>query len=175
MNILPSFISTKIRNKVFSSFLVVLVLLSVIFAVSNAVIQRLGKASENILQMNYNSIIYTIQMLQEADAIERNAMLYYNRGDSLAYRKKLAEKNSFAGWLAKSKDNVTETDEPQILAEIDTLFTLFLYEVDHLTSSNASRSEISLENLDLYRIRLKQACIKLLETNQQVMFKKSRK
>ncbi len=158
MNLLPSFIRTKIRNKVFSSFLVVLLLLSVIFAVSYTVIQRLGKASENILRMNYNSILYAIQMLQEADAIEHNAMLYNSSGDSLAYYNKLVAQTAFASWLGKSQDNITEPGERQILGGIDSLFTLFLYETDRLHSGDPVAQENSLLALEACHARAQPHC-----------------
>ncbi len=175
MNFLPAFIRTKIRNKVFSSFLIVLLLLSVIFAVSYSAIRRLGKASENILQMNYNSIIYAVQMLQETDAIERNALLYHNSGDSLAYHNKIVAQSSFAAWLSKSKDNITEPGEAQILVKIDSLFTLFLYETDQLVSDKNDNSTLIGNRLEDCRADLKQACLNLLETNQKGMINKSRK
>lgn len=173
MNMLPVFIRTRIKNKVFASFMIILLLLTAIFTVSHLVVKKLGKASDDILLMNYNSITYAVQMLQEADSIERNAILYYSTKDTLAFSAKIESQSSFAAWLGRSQDNVTELGERQILEMIGSLSNRFIYYIDSLYGSRAEYNPELQEIVDSTREALKTECKNLLDVNQKAMFVKS--
>ena len=171
MNILPPVIRKSIQNKLFASFLTVLLLLVAVIAVSFSIIGNLGKASDKILKMNYNSIIASIRMMDDLESIHREFLS--DTGTTLdSSSMGLAKaQNSFSKWLGRSQDNITEVGEEQILAEIDSLFSYYLSEIRLSPSHNLDQAR--MEHLNKLRIKVKNGCLQLLQLNQNAMFTKS--
>lgn len=75
---LPGFIRTSIQNKVFASFLAIMLLLLAEIIASFMIIDSLGKASEKILKMNYNSVSSSIRMMDYLEEIQREFIIAYD-------------------------------------------------------------------------------------------------
>ncbi|MEF3695131.1 MAG: ATP-binding protein [Candidatus Cloacimonadota bacterium] len=175
MNFLPRFIRKSIKNKVFASFLVILLLLTTIFVVSRIVILRLGEASDKILKMNYNSIIYAIEMLQEVNEIDRYSHPSQAGVDSLLVHKQLSAQTTFAAMLGRSRDNVTEPGESQILDSIEEQYTRYIIELNKYSYNQAGQSSVHPDEVEGLRLSLMEKIYSLLEVNQTAMFSKSAK
>lgn len=168
---LPNSIRTSIQAKLFSSFLGVLLLLVAVVAVSFAIIGRLGKASEQILKMNYNSIIASIRMIDELESMQREYIISYGAGN-ISREKMLRAQNSFSEWLGRAKDNITEAGEAGIVAELDSQYAAYLKALGGAASATGiPAAPVAATEAQYQRIR--QGCQRLLQVNQNAMFVKS--
>lgn len=169
--LIPRGIRNSIRNKVFFSFLIVLLLVTAVFITSYRSISKLGIASDNILKMNYNSIIAAIQMLDAIETIESNSSAYAVTLDSDKLNEIVQKQHQFSQWIGRAKDNITEAGEKNTLSELDSLYTQYSLYVNRQLSGmefagkDTVRSEI--------RDRVKNKCYELLSLNQKAMFAKS--
>ncbi len=167
----PHFISHSIQNKLFASFLLVLLLLVAVVTVSYITISNLGKASDKILKMNYNSIIASINMMDDLESIHREFLSANTSEMSESKLQLVAAQNSLSQWLGRSKDNITEPGEKQILAELEVIYNKYLALLQKFPDSETD--QIQLEELDSYRRSIKKKCMHLLQINQKAMFTKS--
>jgi NtrC-family two-component system sensor histidine kinase KinB len=173
MNLTPKFIRTSIQNKVFGSFLILLLLVVILASTSFLGIGRLGKASERILKMNYNSIIASIHMMDDIETIHRGYLADAVAKDGDSGRQMYRAQNSFSQWLGRTKDNITELGEKEIVVTIDSLYSTYLEEIQDSTIGAVKEPE-SQAMAETYRRQIRNNCMRLLNLNQEAMIEKSR-
>ncbi len=172
MIMLPKFIRSSIQNKVFSSFMIILLLLVAVVAASFIIISSLGKASDKILKMNYNSIISSMQMMDELETIQREFIIAANDPGGANQVRIYDAQIAFSQWLGRAKDNITETGEKGIVAKIDTLYSAYLSSIQR-TLSNQDASRQTVASIETIRFQIRQNCLHLLKVNQDAMIVKS--
>jgi two-component system, NtrC family, sensor histidine kinase KinB len=172
MILLPRFIRSSIQSKLFISFLGVLLLLVAVVAASFIIISSLGKASDKILKMNYNSIIASINMQDDLETIQREYIILTARSGEYDSRKMLDAQTSFSQWLGRAKDNVTEKGEESALAGIDTLYSAYLGIIQKTMSSPADADKLIAAS-EVKRFNIQRYCRQLLKINQNAMFRRS--
>ena len=173
MNLIPKFIRKSIQNKVFGSFLILLLLVVALASTSFLGIDRLGKASDRILKMNYNSIIASIHMMDDIETIHRGYLADAVAKDGESGRLMFRAQNSFSQWLGRTKDNITEPGEKEIIVTIDSLYSSYLEEIQD-GNDGAVREQESHAKAEDYRRQIRNNCMWLLNINQEAMFDKSR-
>lgn len=172
MKLIPRFISNSIQNKLFASFMTVLLLLVAVVAVSFVVISSLGKASDKILKMNYNSIITSMRMMDDLESIQREYIISRSELQGFDSRRMLEAQKSFSQWLGRANDNITESGENRILANIDSLFANYSVAIQKgLRDPNAAAGLD--ESIETTRYLIRRECLKLLKVNQDAMFVRS--
>ncbi len=171
MNLIPQFTRKSIQAKMFAGFITILLLLIAVVAVSYTIIIRLGKASEQILKMNYNSIIASVEMLDDLESIHREYISYSVVSNPRNDMKLADAHNSFAMWLGRSIDNITEEGEKEALADIERLFNIYTNQMHAYKYEDMNLQQRS--SLDSLRIQIKEKCLTLLQINQKAMFSKS--
>jgi NtrC-family two-component system sensor histidine kinase KinB len=174
MKLIPRSIRTSIQSKLFLSFLIVLLLLVAEVYVSFLTISSLGRASQQILEMNYNSIIASIEMMDNLDTIQREYIFLETGPSDQDPRDLYAAQSNFAQWLGKAKNNITETGEVNILAELDSFYNDYIESLQRELALEGN-SKLRIESLEAKRSELRTQCFKLLEVNQAAMFEKSDK
>lgn len=172
MMMLPKFLRTSLQNKMFISFIVILLLLSAVVTASFWIISRLGKASDNILKMNYNSIISSMQMMDDLETIQREFIEIRTYPIAKDTEQMIQAQKSFAQWLGRAQDNVTEVGETNILASIDSLYNAYLSTIQ-LSFSTREMNQGIEPKTESYRYKIRQNCLQLLEINQEAMILKS--
>ena len=116
----------KLRNKILLGYSLPLVLVVLVGAWGITNLRRLGKASEAILEENYNSILAAEKTI---DAIERqdSAILLFlleNRDRGIEqFRQNQIE---FLKWLGRAEGNITIPGEAQIVANIEESYQNYL-------------------------------------------------
>ena len=122
----------NLQAKIMSGYVasLALVVLIGLWGVFN--LRRLGQASGEILQDNYDSIRAANGMV---DALERQdsatlILLLDNKDSGLPLFRE--NEVSFLQWLARAKDNVTLPDEPKTLAKLESAYQTYLSTVDQL-------------------------------------------
>lgn len=168
----PAFIRTSIQNKLFSSFLIILLLLVAVITASFLIISSLGKASGKILTMNYHSVNSSIQMMDELDTINREYFLSVIGSGGNDSKKIIEAQNSFSIWLGRAEDNITEPGEKSIISTIDKLYAQYLVSIQQAVV-NRDYSLESRSSIEKLRTEIRGNCFKLMFVNQQAMFRKS--
>ena len=172
MNRLPAVIRNSIQNKLFTSFLLILFLLLAVAFASFLVMGKLGKASEKILKMNYNSIIASMNMTDALEGIHRGFILCSNNPSPANVEQLISAKTNFSVWLGRAKDNVTEKGEQEAVDNIEIEYKKYLAEIETMgmltLQDNGSTQEIELSRNEIRRY-----CFHLLQLNQDAMFVKS--
>lgn len=170
---LPDMIRTSIQNKVFLSFLIILLLLLAVIATSFIVISSLGKASDNILKMNYHSVIATMRMMDALDMIQREYILSQTETSQLGLGRMQKAQHSFSQWMGRAADNVTEIGEQSLVTAIDSLYNRCIISIQSagvLKPDDLGR----IDQIDQQIAMIKDQCLKLQRLNQDAMFKKSK-
>lgn len=170
---LPKFLRTSLQNKMFISFIVILLLLSAVVTASFLIISRLGKASDNILKMNYNSIISSMQMMDDLETIQREFIEIKTHPIAKDTEQMIQAQKSFAQWLGRAQDSITEVGETNILASIDSLYNAYLSTIQLSFSTSESEQQGIETKTESYRQKIRQNCLQLLEINQEAMILKS--
>lgn len=169
MTMIPKFISNSIQNKVFFGFIAVMLLLAATLIVSFNVIDKLGRASQKILEMNYNSIVASVEMMEAMDTAHR---LHLTSGAGESEKTSLhIALNNFSQWLGKAKLNITEEGETHILTSLDTLFADYSCLLSDNTPPRTGGSDI--DQIEHLRGQIRNLCRELLEVNQHAMREKS--
>lgn len=169
---LPEIIRTRIRNKVFLSFLVILLLLLAVIITSFVIISSLGKASDNILKMNYHSIIASMRMIEELETIQRESLYLETNNPRYDPMRMLKAQSSFAQWVGRAADNITESGEQSVVASIDSLFNRYLLSIQELGRAGGARLARPQTQAD-QSVVIRDKCLELQELNQVAMFSKS--
>lgn len=125
----------NLQAKILSGYVtsLALVVLIGLWGVFN--LQRLGQASDEILQENYLSIRAANGMI---DALERqdSATLILLLDDSNSGLTLFRDNEvSFLQWLGRAKDNVTQPEEPEALAKIEANYQAYLASIDGLRAA----------------------------------------
>ncbi|MGB3298988.1 MAG: ATP-binding protein [Phormidesmis sp.] len=125
----------NLQAKILSGYVtsLALVVLIGLWGVFN--LQRLGQASDEILQENYLSIRAANGMI---DALERqdSATLILLLDDSNSGLSLFRENEvSFLQWLGRAQDNVTQPEEPAALAKIEASYQTYLTSIDELRAA----------------------------------------
>lgn len=168
MKLLPRFITKSMFRKIFASFVIILLLLVAVIAVSFNVITKLGVASDNILKMNYNSIMASVKMMEQLDTIQ---LAYTKKDQDLSIRQNniATAAISFSQWLGRSWDNITEKGEKECLQDIDSLFVAYIT----MVQANSIKLPENEDKLLVLRSQIIGKCQELMNINQRAMFTKS--
>ncbi len=172
MILIPRFIKDSIQNKLFVSFQVVLLLLIAIVLASFIVISQLGKASEKILKMNYNSIITSMRMIDELESIHRGHILCTSDPSPVNTSLLITAKSNFSQWLGRAKDNITEHGEEETLQKIESDYGQYLVAMDTCKLRDNAENDAT-SRIELLRNEIRRNCLYLLKINQDAMFVKS--
>ena len=134
----------KLKSKILLGYSLSLALVILVGAWGITNLRRLGKASEAILEENYNSILAAENTI---DAIERqdSAILLFllenrDRG-SEQFRQNQIE---FLKWLGRAEGNITIPGEAEIIAQIEQSYQ------DYLTAFSGLQQQVNPTTEDYY-------------------------
>lgn len=116
----------KLKTKILLGYSAVLTL--VVFVCTWGVInlRRLGKASDAILQENYRSIIAAGEMTAALERQDSATLLVVLRNKSAGQPQFHQHEIKFLQWLGRAKDNITISNERQLLTAIETEYKNYL-------------------------------------------------
>jgi NtrC-family two-component system sensor histidine kinase KinB len=159
----------KLKSKILLGYSLSLALVLLVGAWGITNLRRLGKASEAILEENYNSILAAENTI---DALERqdSAILLYllesrDRG-SQQFRQNQIE---FLKWLGRAESNITIPGEAEIVAQIEESYQ------DYLTVFFELQQRGNLTTEDYYQTilpifeEIRDNCVRLRIINQETM------
>lgn len=169
---LPGFIRTSIQNKLFSSFLIILLFLLAEITASFIIIGSLGKASDKILKMNYNSVTASMRMMDHLEEIQREFIIAAASPDSNDPQRMLEAQSSFSEWLGRAKDNITENGEKNIIAAIDSLYNQYVAMIQRALRTRETSLPV-MAKIEYKMVLIRSNCLDLQHVNQVAMFRKS--
>ena len=136
-------------------------------------LRRLGQASGEILQENYDSIRAANGMV---DALERQdsatlILLLNNEAAGKAAGLPLFRENevSFLQWLGRAKDNVTLPDEPKTLAKLESAYGDYLASIDQLNTPAGNNTATYERAVRPAFQSVRDAATQLRDINQEAM------
>ncbi len=155
----------KIKSKIFAglAFLFSVILLLSILGI--VFINYLSNASKGTLANNYNSVEYTMKMLQALDRMydyqtNRSSLETEDPGKGLLDDKYLVEKSNFAKYYQEEKNNITEPGEREMVEELSTNYNNLLSVIEQNPNSIsivAARNSYSITRqsiVDIYNINM---------------------
>ena len=159
----------KLRSKILLGYSLPLALVVLIGAWGITNLRRLGKASEAILQENYNSILAAENTI---DAIERqdSAILLYllenrDRGSEQFRRNQI----EFLKWLGRAESNITIPGEAEIVASIEDSYQNYLRAFFQLQQQNNPTTEDYYESILPIVEQIRDRSVALRVLNQETM------
>lgn len=166
-----------LRKKIFIGYGIAFLLMVIVIIWSLSNLVQLGRASEAILKENYKSILAAENMI---DAIERQdsaillLILKYTDEASIQFRE---NQNQFLLWLGRAQDNITITNEEQIIKTIEQNYDSYLINFNKLQrivlSDSHDASGFYHENVLPHFVIVRDECIHLRVINQETMFEAS--
>ncbi|MEM8831921.1 MAG: histidine kinase dimerization/phospho-acceptor domain-containing protein, partial [Cyanobacteria bacterium P01_G01_bin.19] len=132
-------------------------------------LRRLGRASEAILEENYNSILAAENTI---DAIERqdSAILLFLLANEKRGREQFRQNQiEFLKWLGRAESNITIEGEGEIVAQIESAYRDYLTAFFQLQQQNNPTTQDYYQTLLPIFEKIRDLCIKLRIVNQETM------
>lgn len=139
---------------------------------------RLGQESENILKANYESLVYSREMLSGLDDIKTSISVYMpdtgHSGTMSEYYSRLFEsgKNVFETNLKLENNNITEINEKEYVARLNNEYSSFIKLSLQMKGGSEGKSLYLNDFLPACE-RLKQSINTIYDVNMQAVVRKS--
>ncbi len=166
----------SLRRKILLGYGIALVLTATVLVWAVLNLLSLGRASDAILRNNYKSILAASSMLAALDEQHADISLFLLNADPAVPGRFRAGEAVFLQWLGRAGDNITETGEPDIIADIQRAYTLFLERSNRIlvgkpgapfdTNSAYSDSDAAFRSA-------RDTCLRLKNLNQAAMYRSS--
>lgn len=159
----------KLKDKILLGYSLSLALVVLVGIWGINSLRRLGKASEAILQENYNSILAAENTI---DSIERqdSAILLFLLENSSRGRQQFRQNQiEFLKWLGRAEGNVTITGEAEIIADIEATYREYLKAFSQLQRDNSPTTEDYYQTILPLFDQIRDRCVKLRIINQETM------
>ena len=172
-----SIMTWTLRKKIFIGYGITLFLMVLILIWAFLNLWNLGQASDAILRENYRSILAAENMvyaLERQDSAVLLLLLGYEEEGGKQFRE---NESQFFQWLGRAKDNITVEGEDKIVSAIESGYSAYLKLISEIKpiSISGPRKAATLyhETMLPSFLKVREACIRLREINQENMYKVS--
>ena len=159
----------KLKSKILLGYSLPLALVVLIGGWGITNLRRLGKASEAILQENYNSILAaenTIDSIERQDSAVLLFLLENQDRGSEQFRRNQIE---FLKWLGRAESNITIPGEEDIIDSIEDDYQNYLTAFFQLQQQNNPTTEDYYETILPIFEQIRDRCVALRVINQETM------
>ena len=159
----------KLKSKILLGYGLSLALVVLVGGWGITNLRRLGRASQAILEENYNSILAadnTIEALERQDSAILLFLLENRDRGSQQFR---ANQIEFLKWLGKAESNITIPGEAEIITEIERLYRDYLEAFFELQQEADSTSEDYYKQIAPLFEQIRDRSLKLRSINQETM------
>ena len=159
----------KLKSKILLGYSLPLALVVLISGWGITNLRRLGKASEAILQENYNSILAaenTIDSIERQDSAVLLFLLENQDRGSEQFRRNQIE---FLKWLGRAESNITIPGEENIIDSIEDDYQNYLTAFFQLQQQNNPTTEDYYETILPIFEQIRDRCVALRVINQETM------
>jgi PAS domain S-box-containing protein len=155
----------KIKSKVFAGLAFLFLVILLISILGIVFINQLSNASKGTLTNNYESVEYTMKMLQSLDRMydyQTNRSLVESEapGKAILDKKYNEEKSNFMKYFLAEKNNITEPGEKEMVDELSVNYNNLLSVIDqnpNTISIVAARNSYAITRqsiVDIYNINM---------------------
>ncbi len=166
-----------LRRKILLGYGIALGLMGVVLAWAILNLVGLGRASDAILRENYRSILAAHQMIDALGRQDQALLLYLLGRPGEGEPRFLDQQNRFQHWLDRAKDNITIEGESGIVTDIEGGYSALLLlatQLGHLAREEPGNAGPFYDHtLRAQFEKVRQACLRLQEINQETMFRAS--
>jgi len=168
-----------LKWKILTANAVFLALIAIVFLWSLENLKKLGAASQEILQENYNSIIAAEKMIGSVERQDSISLILFSEYNPDLMNEFKENEREFFVWLKAASENVTIDGERKIVDDLSDhyknyLDTFYQFMVAHYQRVNTdSRRHFYLNTLMAKFQKVRNSCIDLRNLNQNTMFKTS--
>ncbi len=155
----------KLKSKILLGYGFVLGLMVLVGCWGTFNLRRLGKASNAILQENYRSILAAENIIDALERQDSAVLLFILNDKDQAEKQFLQGEIQFLQWLARAKDNITISEEKDILNALESNYNSYLKSVD---SPNINIDKYYNNIFPLF-MEIRNLSIQLREVNQETM------
>ena len=159
----------KLKSKILLgySLSLALVVLVGIWGITN--LRRLGKASEAILEENYNSILAAENTIDALERQDSAILLYLLESRDRGNRQFRQNQIEFLKWLGRAESNITIPGEAEIIAQIEESYQNYLTVFFELQQQGNLTTEDYYQNILPIFEQIRALCAQLRNINQETM------
>lgn len=166
-----------LRKKIFIGYGLTLVLMVLILIWAFLNLWNLGQASDAILRENYRSILAAENMVYAIERQDSAILLIFLGYEEQGWTQFRENEGYFFQWLGRAKDNITVEGEDKIVSAIEAGYSAYLKLISEIKpiSISGPRKAATLyhETILPSFLKVREACIRLREINQENMYKVS--
>lgn len=158
----------KLKSKILLGYGLALALVVLVGGWGITNLRRLGRASQAILEENYNSILAaenTIDALERQDSAVLLFLLENRNRGSQQFRQNQIE---FLKWLGRAEGNITIPGEAEIIAEIEQSYEDYLNAFSQLQQGNPTIEDYYATILPIFE-QIRENSVRLRVINQETM------
>ncbi len=166
-----------LRKKIFIGYGITLLLMVLILIWAFLNLWNLGQASDAILRENYRSILAAENMVYALERQDSAVLLLLLGYEEEGWKQFQENEGQFFQWLGRAKDNITVEGEDKIVGAIETGYSAYLNLISEIKpiSISGPRKAATLyhETMLPSFMKVREACIRLREINQENMYEVS--
>jgi two-component system, NtrC family, sensor histidine kinase KinB len=166
-----------LRKKIFLGYGATLVLMIWVLVWAFFYLWNLSQASEAILRENYRSILAAENMVYAIERQDSAILLILLGYQEQGWSQFRENESQFFQWLARARDNITIEGEDRIVSSIDIGYSAYLKYISEIKPISLSGPQKAAtlyhETILPSFLKVREACIRLREINQENMYKVS--
>ncbi len=163
----------KLKVKIFSSFMLLVLMLLIAGFMSIWELRKMNDSFSDVIDNNYLSIEHALKVI---DALEREdsgiLMLFLGEVDEGTTVINAAHQ-TIAPSIAEIKKNATEPGEEELIKNIEHEYLTYCTLLDSVTSISVSSQQLPYKDLHNQFIETKKAVTSMMELNQNSMYSKA--
>ena len=164
----------KLKPQILSGYGVALFLLVIVVGWAVYNLAELGRASNEILQDNYRSILAAENMVAAIERQDSSVLVVLLGNDPTAAETFTRHELTFIGWLGRAQDNITIADEVAILEQIEATYLRYLAAFDTLQSLPPAEAQpFYVETMFPIFEQVRSQAVALRDLNQEAMVEAS--
>lgn len=165
----------SIKSKILSIYIFLIFLIFVVGSVSIYNLHSLNKSIDGLIASNYRSIISAKNMIDSIERQDSYELLFIQVDNETGVKEFYDNQIDFVTWLTKSRDNITESSERNVIEDITNSYNKYTDEFLKLLEIKNSKGEVEAVKYyseEIYPIFLsiKDSCQELVTINEEAMF-----
>lgn len=165
----------SIKSKILSIYIFLIFLIFVVGSVSIYNLHSLNKSIDGLIASNYRSIISAKNMIDSIERQDSYELLFIQVDNETGVKEFYDNQIDFVTWLTKSRDNITESSERNVIEDITNSYNKYTDEFLKVLEIKNSKGEVEAVKYyseDIYPIFLsiKDSCQELVTINEGAMF-----
>lgn len=163
----------KLKVKIFSSFMLLVLMLLIAGVMSIWELKNMNNLYSNVIDHNYLSIEHALKVTHALEREDSGILMLFlgNRDEGLSVIESADSTITLS--MIEIKKNATEPGEDALIENIEKEYTIYSRLLDTVTTNNVGNDQAVYENLHSQFTTTKKAVTNLMELNQSNMYSKA--